>query len=235
MKPSMKSILTAGLFAAALTPLTMLGQSTNTPSAAPVTNAAPAVNTAALKNPAGLKDTAPATFKADFETSKGKFVIEVTRAWSPNGADRFYNLVKNGFFTDTRFFRVISGFMVQFGINGDPAIAKPWQASTIMDEPVKQSNKRSYVTFAKSGAPNSRTTQMFINFGDNSRLDPMGFASFGQVISGMDVVDKLYSGYGEGAPSGRGPDQGRIQAEGNVYLMKDFPLLDYIKSATIEK
>ena len=233
MNFSFASLLKAGvLVALVLAPKAALGQSTNAP-AVPSASA-----NAALKNPAALKEAAPATFKADFETSKGKFVIEVTRAWSTNGADRFYNLVKNGFFTDARFFRVIQQpmpFMVQFGINGDPSIAKVWQPATMMDEPVKQSNKRGYVTFAKSQAPNSRTTQMFINFGDNSRLDSLGFAPFGQVISGMDIVDKLYSGYGEGAPNGRGPDQGRIQAEGNVYLNKDFPLLDYIKTATIEK
>ena len=217
-----------------LAPTAAVAQSTN---AARSTNAAPAVAapSPALKTPAALNATAPATFKAAFETSKGKFVIEVTRAWAPNGADRFYNLVKNGFFTDARFFRVVSSFMVQFGISGDPAISAPWRAAAarITDDPVKQSNKRSYISFATSG-PNTRPTQMFINFADNARLDGLGFSPFGQVTSGMDVVDKLYSGYGEGAPSGRGPDQQRIQMEVNSYLTKDFPLLDYIKTATIE-
>lgn len=189
---------------------------------------------AALKNPAGLKETAPETFKVDFDTSKGKFVVEVTRAWAPNGADRLYNLVKNGFYNDTRFFRVISGFMVQFGIHGDPAVSAPWRMARIPDDPVKQSNKRGYITFATAG-PNTRTTQVFINFGDNAGLDSQGFSPFGRVTSGMDVVDKLYSGYGEGAPSGRGPNQGQIQSEGNAYLTKSFPQLDYVKTATIGK
>jgi len=189
---------------------------------------------AALKTPANLKEKAPETYKVNFDTSKGPVVIQVTRAWAPNGADRFYNLVKNGFFNDTRFFRVISGFMVQFGIHGDPAIAAAWRAARINDDPVKESNKRGYITFATAG-PNTRTTQVFINFKDNGGLDGQGFAPFGQVISGMDVVDKLYAGYGEGAPSGKGPNQGQIQSEGNTYLKKSFPELDYIKTATIAK
>ena len=189
---------------------------------------------AALKNPAGLKEKAPDTFKADFDTSKGKFVVEVTRAWAPNGADRFYNLVKSGFFNDVRFFRVISGFMVQFGIHGDPAVSTPWRMARIPDDPVKESNKRGYITFATAG-PNTRTTQVFINFGDNAGLDGQGFSPFGRIISGMDIVDKLYAGYGEGAPSGRGPNQGQVQSDGNAYLTKGFPLMDYVKTATIEK
>jgi peptidyl-prolyl cis-trans isomerase A (cyclophilin A) len=189
---------------------------------------------AALKNPGALKEKAPETYKVDFDTSKGKFVVEVTRAWAPNGADRFYNLVKNGYYNDTRFFRVISGFMVQFGIHGDPAVSAAWRMARIPDDPVKESNKRGYITFATAG-PNTRTTQVFINFGNNAGLDSQGFSPFGQVISGMDIVDKLYSGYGEGAPNGRGPNQGQIQAQGNAYLTKDFPQMDYIKTATIEK
>jgi peptidyl-prolyl cis-trans isomerase A (cyclophilin A) len=187
-----------------------------------------------VSNPAALNEKAPPVYKARFDTSKGAFVIEVHRDWAPSGADRFYNLVKNGFYDDTRFFRVVSGFMVQFGINGDPNIAAQWRGATIKDDPVKQSNKRGYITFATAG-PNSRTSQVFINFADNSGLDGQGFSPFGQVISGMTVVDALFSGYGEGAPSGRGPDQGRIQREGNTYLKKDFPNLDYVKKATIEK
>jgi|SRR5687768_8147374 len=188
----------------------------------------------ALRNPSGLKEKAPETFKVDFDTSKGKFVVEVTRAWAPNGADRFYNLVKSGFFNDTRFFRVISGFMVQFGIHGDPAVSAPWRMARIPDDAVKESNKRGYITFATAG-PNTRTTQVFINFRDNAGLDGQGFAPFGRVISGMDVVDKLHAGYGEGAPSGRGPNQAQVQAEGNAYLTKSFPQLDYVKTATIAK
>ena len=179
------------------------------------------------------------TYKVRFDTTKGAFVVEVTRAWAPRGADRFYNLVKNGFYDNVRFFRVISGFMVQFGINGDPALNKVWQPARIPRDPVKQSNKRGYLTYAMQGGPqgpDTRTTQVFINFGDNAGLDAQGFAPFGQVTEkGMEVVQKIYSGYGEGAPSGRGPDQTRTQAEGNAYLMKDFPKLDYVKKATIEK
>ena len=185
-----------------------------------------------LGNPAALTEQAPATYKARFDTSKGVFVIDVRREWAPLGADRFYNLVKNGFYDDNRFFRVISGFMVQFGINGNPQVSTPWRNAQIKDDPVKQSNKRGYITFATAG-PNSRTTQVFINFGDNDRLDSLGFAPFGQVSTGMNVVDQLYSEYGEGAPRGRGPDQGRIQGEGNAYLTKEFPNMDFVRKATI--
>ena len=186
-----------------------------------------------LMNPAGLTEQAPATYKAQFDTSKGPFVIEVHRDWAPNGADRFYNLVKNGFFDDARFFRVISGFMVQFGVNGDPKVSAPWRQARIKDDPVTQTNAPGMVTFATAG-PNTRTTQVFINFGNNAMLDRQGFAPFGKVVSGMNVVQALYAGYGEGAPGGRGPEQGRIQQEGNAYLTKDFPQLDYIKKATIQ-
>ncbi|MBS0247410.1 MAG: peptidylprolyl isomerase [Proteobacteria bacterium] len=197
--------------------------------------AAPALaQSGKLANPAALTEQAPATYKAKFETSKGPFVIQVTRAWAPNGADRFYNLVKNGYFDNVRFFRAISGFMVQFGINGDPALNARWRVARIQDDKVSQSNTRGMITFATSG-PNARTTQVFINFADNSNLDGMGFAPFGKVVSGMDVVDKLYTGYGEGAPNGRGPDQNRIQTEGNAYLNQGFPKLDHVTRATIEK
>jgi len=185
-----------------------------------------------LTNPAALTAQAPAVYKVKFDTSKGPFVVEVHRDWAPHGADRFYNLVKNGFYNDGRFFRVISGFMVQFGIAGDPKVAAAWRDASIPDDPVKASNTRGMITFATRG-PNTRTTQVFINFGDNARLDGMGFSPFGQVVSGMNVVDALYSGYGEGAPRGGGPEQGRIQSEGNAYLTQAFPKLDYIKSATI--
>jgi peptidyl-prolyl cis-trans isomerase A (cyclophilin A) len=187
-----------------------------------------------LANPAALTEQAPAHYKARFETSKGAFVLEVTRAWAPRGADRFYNLVKNGFFDNARFFRVISGFMVQFGINGDPAVSAQWRDANINDDPVRQSNTRGMISFATAG-PNTRTTQVFINFADNSNLDGMGFAPFGKVVSGMNVVDAFYAGYGEGAPRGRGPDQGRLQAQGNAYLIKEYPRMDYIKKATIER
>jgi peptidyl-prolyl cis-trans isomerase A (cyclophilin A) len=186
-----------------------------------------------LMNPAAFREQAPPTYRVDFDTSKGSFVVEVHRDWAPNGADRFYNLVKNGFYDNARFFRVVEGFMVQFGINGDPKVSTAWHDARIKDDPVRISNKRTFVTFATAG-PNTRTTQVFINFGDNHNLDGMGFAPFGQVVSGMKVVDALYSGYGEGAPQGRGPEQGRLQAEGNQYLARDFANLDYIKKATLE-
>ena len=200
-------------------------------SAAEQTGAQP--NREKLMNPAQLNEKAPDVYRAKFETSRGDFVIEVKRAWAPFGADRFYNLVKNGYYDNCRFFRVISNFMVQFGISGDPQLNSVWRMARIQDDPVKQSNKRGYVTFATAG-PNSRTTQVFINFSDdNSRLDESGFSPFGKVVEGMKVVDSIYSGYGEGAPRGSGPDQGRIQMEGNAYLEKSFPKLDYVKSAAI--
>jgi peptidyl-prolyl cis-trans isomerase A (cyclophilin A) len=185
-----------------------------------------------LKNPAALTEKAPATFKVNMDTSKGPIVIEVHRDWAPNGADRFYNLVKAGFYDDVRFFRVIPNFMAQFGIHGNPSVMAAWRPATLKDDPTKQSNLRGFVTFATAG-PNTRTTQLFINFKDNSSLDKQGFAPFGEVVKGMDVVDKIYDGYGEGAPRGKGPEQGRLQNEGNAYLMKEFPKLDYIKTATI--
>lgn len=183
-----------------------------------------------LKNPASLNEKAPESYKVRLDTSAGPVVIQVTRAWAPLGADRFYNLTKNGFYDGARFFRVLSGFMAQVGMNGDPAIQKVWGRANFNDDPVKQSNKRGFVTFAKTGAPNSRSTQFYINYGDNSSLDAQGFAPFGQVISGMEAVDKLYS-YGKSNV----PDQSMITAEGNAYLQRDYPKLDFIKKATIEK
>jgi peptidyl-prolyl cis-trans isomerase A (cyclophilin A) len=187
-----------------------------------------------LANPAALTEQAPASYKVKFDTTKGAFVVQVTRAWAPNGADRFYNLVKNGFYDNVRFFRVISGFMVQFGINGDPQLSARWRQAQIKDDAVTQSNKRGMITFATAG-PNTRTTQVFINFADNTNLDGMGFAPFGRIVSGMNVVDALNAEYGEGAPRGRGPDQGKLQSEGNAYLAREFARMDYIKKATIEK
>jgi cyclophilin family peptidyl-prolyl cis-trans isomerase len=193
--------------------------------------AKPAGPSAALRTPAKLKEVAPATYRVNFDTSAGPFVIEVTRAWAPKGADRFYNLVKNGYFDGNRFFRVVPNFMVQFGIHGDPKLNEVWRDSNITDDPVTQSNKRGFVTFAKTRAPDSRSTQVFINFKDNAGLDPQGFAPFGEVVAGMEVVDKLNGEYGE-APSQLQP---QIQSGGNEFLAKNFPRLDYIKKATIEK
>ncbi len=184
-------------------------------------------------DPARNTATAPATFEGALQDLAGRLCHQVNREWAPNGADRFYNLVKNGFFDGTRFFRVISGFMVQWGIHGDPAISQAWSSANIPDDPPQQSNTRGMVSFATAG-PDTRTTQLFINFADNSRLDGMGFAPFGKVVQGMEVVDKLYAGYGEGAPDGRGPDQGRLQEQGNAYLSADFPLMDSINTAVIE-
>ena len=188
---------------------------------------------ASLGDPSSLNARAPDSYKAKFETSKGVFVIQVTRSWAPNGADRFYNLVKNGFFDDARFFRVIDGFMVQFGISGNPDVSAAWTNATIPDDPVRESNARGTVTFATAG-PNTRTTQVFITFNNNSMLNGQGFAPFGKVVSGMNVVDSFYKGYGEGAPRGNGPNQGLLKAQGNAYLLTQFPKLDYIKKATIQ-
>jgi peptidyl-prolyl cis-trans isomerase A (cyclophilin A) len=188
----------------------------------------------ALLNPAALTEQAPPLYKAKFDTTKGTFVVEVHRDWAPIGADRFYNLVKNGFFDEDRFFRVVEGFMVQFGINGNPQVSAQWQNADIKDDPVTQSNKPGFITFATRG-PNTRTTQVFINYADNHGLDSQGFAPFGQVTVGMNVVQSLYSGYGEGAPRGAGPSQPRMQSEGNPYLVSQFSKLDYITKATITK
>ena len=199
--------------------------------AVPVAAQAPAAPSPAakLRNPAMLKETAPAMYKVKFDTSAGVFAVQVHRDWAPIGADRFYNLVKNGFYDDVRFFRVLDGFMAQFGMSGNPGIQAAWRTQQLKDDPVKQSNKRGYITFATAG-PNSRTTQVFINFEDNSSLDAQGFAPFGQVIDGMNVVNKLCSGYGRNNV----PDQGRLATEGNAYLLTSYPKLDYVKKATIE-
>jgi peptidyl-prolyl cis-trans isomerase A (cyclophilin A) len=182
-----------------------------------------------LKDPASLTEQAPPSYHARFDTSKGIFVIAVTREWAPNAADRFYNLVKNGFYDGVRFFRVLDGFMAQFGLNGDPDIQRPWQSARMADEPVIQSNLRGFVAFAQESMPQSRYTMVFINFKDNAFLDKDGFPPFGQVATGMDVVDTLYSGYGRQNQ----PDQRRILRGGNEYLQADYPKLDFVKKATI--
>jgi len=185
-----------------------------------------------LLKPASLDLQAPAVFRAKFTTTKGDFVVEVTRAWAPRGADRFYNLVKYRFYDGAPIFRVIPGFVVQFGISPRPEVSQAWERATISDDPVTQSNTRGMVTFATAGA-NTRTTQIFINLGDNSNLNKMGFSAFGKVVEGMEVIDKFYSGYGEGQPDGNGPNQGRMQKEGRAYIEKGFPQLDTIKTAVI--
>ena len=186
-----------------------------------------------LLKPETVDQRAPPMFRARIENTRDTFVIEVHRDWAPHGADRFYNLVRSGFYDGVRFFRVIPGFMAQFGIHGDTAVTAAWRPRVIPDDPVRRTNGRGMVTFATAG-PGTRTTQIFINFGDNNRLDAGGFAPFGQVVEGMEVVDALYGGYGEGAPNGRGPDQYRLNVEGEKYLARQFPKLDKIKRAKVE-
>ena len=199
---------------------------------APTTAAKAGPYDPALLKPATLIAKAPAEYDVKFVTTAGEFTIKVTRAWAPNGADRFYNLVRHHFYDGAAFFRVLPGFMAQFGISAYPEVSRAWEQANIKDDRVVQSNHRGFVTFAMAG-PNTRTTQVFINFGNNERLDRDGFSAFGMVTDGMEVVDKLYGGYGEGAPDGRGPDQGRIGGLGRAYLEKNFPKLDSIKTATL--
>jgi peptidyl-prolyl cis-trans isomerase A (cyclophilin A) len=238
-------LVTAGFFAAALLALPEVAASqtppakalAKTPAARPRTAApgSPATRTTldpALLRPEALTSKAPETFQVKFTTTQGDLVVTVTRDWAPLGADRFYNLVKHHFYDGASFFRVLPGFVVQFGIPARPDVARVWSHAAIKDEPVKQGNKRGYLTYAMGG-PNTRTTQVFINLADNSRLDPMGFSAFGQVAEGMDVVEKLYSGYGEGAPDGHGPRQDLIESQGKAYLDKGFPKLDSIKTTTL--
>ncbi|MBI5883876.1 MAG: peptidylprolyl isomerase [Elusimicrobia bacterium] len=190
----------------------------------------------ALLEPGKATEKAPDVFRAKFSTTKGDFIVEAHRDWSPNGADRFYNLVKVGYFDGVSFFRVVKGFMVQFGIHGTPEVNMAWREANIMDDRVKTPNTRGTLTYAKTSNPNSRTSQIFINYGNNSGLDRDGFSPFGQVVKGMEVVDKLYDGYGDMPDfGGHCPDQGRMQMEGDPYLKKDFPKLDYIKTARVTK
>jgi homoserine O-acetyltransferase len=179
------------------------------------------------------EQAAPSEFRAIFETSAGRFVIAVERSWAPRGADRFHNLVRHGFYDDSRFYRVIEDFIVQFGLPGDPEVTSLWLDRTLMDDPVVESNRRGRITYAMTG-PGTRATQVYINLIDNIRLDSTGFAPFGEVVEGMDVVDRLYAGYGENAGGGmRRGNQGRIIAEGNAHLDRDYPLLDRIISARV--
>lgn len=175
---------------------------------------------------------APETFAVTIETTQGDFVVEVHREWAPHGADRFYRLVEAGFFDDSRFFRVREGFIAQFGIPGDPAVTAVWKDRTIPDDPVRESNVRGTLAFAMTG-PDTRTTQLFVNLADNSRLDAQGFAPIGRVVRGMEVVDRLYSGYGEDAGGGlRGGRQGEILERGNAHLDAAYPRLDRLIRAT---
>ena len=180
----------------------------------------------ALLNPANCKSQAPGTFQVKFETTAGDFTVKVTRAWAPLGADRFYNLAEHHFFDGAPFFRVVPNFIVQFGLGAHPEVNKVWHHANIKDDPVKESNRPGTLTFATAG-PNTRTTQLFINFGNNAGLDRQGFAPFGEVTSGMDVVKKIYAGYGEQ------PQQHLITAQGKSYIDKNFPKIDSIKTTTI--
>jgi peptidyl-prolyl cis-trans isomerase A (cyclophilin A) len=186
----------------------------------------------ALLDPGLATEKAPDVYRVKMETTAGEFIIEVHREWAPLGADRFYNLVKIGYFDDVAFFRVIAGFMAQAGFHGNPAVSKVWLNSLIKDDPVKQSNYPGTVTFAMRG-PNTRSAQIFVNYGDNSYLDESGFAPFGKVVEGFESVKELYSGYGEGEPNGKGPGQGKLYGRGNDYLKAEFPELDYITRASI--
>jgi peptidyl-prolyl cis-trans isomerase A (cyclophilin A) len=220
MPRSLLVVLTALLLAVA--PVRVLAQESG-----------PAEVHPALLDPALAQEEAPKTYRVRFETTKGDFVVEVHRKWAKKGATRFYNLVRIGFFDDAAFFRVVDGFMVQFGIHGDPGVAAAWQEAAIKDDMVLKSNRRGRITFANAGR-HTRTTQVFINFTDrNAVLDAQGFAPFGEVVGGMEVVDALYKGYGEGAPQGSGPRQGMIRAHGNAYLRQEFPELDYVIRARV--
>lgn len=181
-----------------------------------------------LLRPALLKDKAPETYQVKFSTTRGDFTLTVTRAWAPIGADRFYNLVKHHFYDNATVFRVVPGFVAQFGLSAYPPVSAAWKSANLTDDPVTQSNKKGYITFATAG-PNTRTTQVFINLVDNARLDRLGFAPFGQVTEGMNAVDLFYDQYGDTS----GPDQDQIEKQGKPYLDKGWPKLDIIKSATL--
>ncbi|HXD74673.1 MAG TPA: peptidylprolyl isomerase [Vicinamibacterales bacterium] len=204
--------------------------SAQAPKPAPAAPARPAANR--LLNPAALNAKAPDLFKVKLDTTKGPIVIELHRDWAPKGVDRFYNMVRAGYFTNVRFFRVIPNFMAQFGVSGDPAVNAAWEKARLTDDPANgQHNVRGMLTYGTTGQPNSRGTQLFINYKDNSYLDAQGFVPIGQVVEGMEAADMLNSEYGS-APQN---NQQRIVAEGNKYLQANFPKLDYIKTATIEK
>jgi peptidyl-prolyl cis-trans isomerase A (cyclophilin A) len=213
---------------------TLLAQTPPAAKAPPKAPSPAAGPSARLLNPALAKAKAPDLYRVKFTTTKGDFVVEVSRDSAPLGADRFYNLVRIGFFTNVSFYRVIAGALIQFGLSPFPAVSKAWSTAPIHDDPVKLHNVAGSITFAMGG-PNTRTTQFFINLADNTPYDADGFAPIGKVTEGLDVVKSLYSGYGEMAeqPGGRGPSQQKTTSEGKPYLDKNFPLLDSIKSATV--
>lgn len=186
----------------------------------------------ALRDPSLATLGAPRNFRVRFETTKGSFVVEVHRQWAPHGADRFYNLVRMNYFTDVAFFRVVKGFMVQFGMHGDPEINRTWHRAFIRPDPTRESNRRGRITFAQAGSTGTRAVQLFINYAHNAHLD-RDFAPFGEVIDGMDIVNSLYAEYGDQAPGGTGPAPSRIHLDGNAYLRKEFPKLDYIRRAVL--
>jgi len=221
---SLSVLALAAFFASALQAQNQEATPANKPAASAQSGGA----RSALLHPETLKAQAPAEYDAKFTTTKGDFVVHVTRAWAPLGADRFYNLVKHHFYDGAALFRVVTGFVVQFGLGPDPAVNKAWENANIKDDPVKSSNKTGFITYAMAG-PNTRTTQVFINLGDNTRLDSMGFAPFGEIRSGMDVVKQFYAGYAD-QPTGK---QGEITEGGKAYLEKNFPKLDVIKTAVI--
>ncbi len=186
-----------------------------------------------LLRPDRFTATAPSTFRVRFETSEGDFVVEADRDWAPLGVDRFYNLADAGFFDDSRVYRVVDDFVAQFGLNADPYVNQAWKTEFLVDDPVTHSNTRGRVTFAKGGR-HSRTTEIFINLRDNPRLDDNGFAPIGEVVEGMDVVERFHAAYGDGPPRGEGPYQAMVEARGNAYLDAEFPELTRIERATIE-
>ncbi len=217
----------------ALAPALALAATLLVPACAPeAEEPAQTVARSPLLRPERFAETAPDEFRVRFETSAGDVLVDVHRDWAPLGADRFYNLVSGGFYDDTRVYRVLDGFMAQFGLNGDPYVNQAWKTRFLVDDPVIQANTRGRIAFAKGGR-HTRTTEVFISYRDNSPLDGQGFAPFGEVVEGMDVVDAFHAGYGDGPPRGEGPYQAMAQARGNEYLDADFPELTRIVRATI--
>jgi len=221
MAPRLPCIFAATLLALALTSCSGSGGDDASPAA---------VNP--LLNPDRFTATAPATFQVRFETTEGEFVVQVTRDWAPRGADRFFNLVRGGFYDDTRVHRVVEGFVAQFGLNGDPWVNQVWKTRFLQDDPANWSNTRGRLTFAQGGR-HTRSTELFVNLRNNPQLDDQGFAPIGAVVEGMDVVERIYAGYGDGPPRGDGPYAAMIEARGNAYLDADFPELTRIVSATL--